>query len=535
LDDFDFIVVGAGSAGCVLAERLSADPNHRVLVVEAGGDDRRFWIKTPIGYGKTFHHPTLNWRYTAEPDPGLAGRAAYWPRGKVLGGSSSINALVYSRGLPGDYDDWRAAGNPGWGWSDVEPVFRKFERRILADGTAVGGGALFVADREAEYHPIKRHFYAAAREVGLPVAGEAGVAAGQGVGAYAITTRQGLRCSAADAFLRPAMARRNLDVRTHALVQRILFEDGRAVGIEYRRGGSLERATARAEVLVAAGAVNSPQLLQLSGIGPAALLQDLGIATVYANPAVGGGLQDHLGVDYLFRATEPTLNDVLGSWSGRLSAGFSFLLSRSGPLSLSVNQMGGLVPASRNAPNPMVQLYFNPLSYSTKYVGRRPLLRPDPHPGFILGFNPCRPKSTGRIDIRSADPAAPPRIVPNYLSDSQDIADVITCARLIGRLLETRALRGLIAGPLRFDVTKADEAAIVADFKARCSTVYHPCGTCRMAPEDLGGVVDGECRVYGVQGLRVIDASIFPNITSANTNAPTIMAAHRAAALIAAR
>jgi choline dehydrogenase len=535
LDAFDYIVVGAGSAGCVLAERLSANPAHRVLVLEAGGDDRRFWVKTPIGYGKTFYHPTLNWRYTAEPDPGLGGRATYWPRGKVLGGSSSINALVYSRGRPADYDDWCAAGNPGWSWSDVEPVFRSFERRIRADGTALGEGPLYIADRETEYHPIKRHLYDAAREIGLPIAGEDGAAEGEGVAAYAITTRGGVRCSAADAFLRPAMARRNLEVRLHCHVHRILFTQGRATGIEYRRGETLERVAVRAEIVVAAGAVNSPQLLQLSGIGPPALLQELGIGVVYGNPAVGGALQDHIGIDYLFRASEPTLNGVLGTWSGRLGAGLRFLVARKGPLSLSVNQMGGIVPTGPDAAAPMAQLYFNPLSYSTKYVGRRPLLQPDPFPGFILGFNPCRPRSTGRIDLRSADPAAPPKIMPNYLSNNQDIADVIRCGRLIGRLLGTRALRQLIVGPRRFDVCEADDAEILADFRARCSTVYHPCGTCRMVPETNGGVVDRQCRVYGVAGLRVVDASIFPNITSANTNAPTIMVAHRAAAFIGAR
>jgi choline dehydrogenase len=532
--EFDFIIVGAGSAGCVLADRLSADGRRRVLLVEAGGSDRRFWIRTPIGYGKTFFDPAVNWKFAAEPDPGIAGRAVYVPRGKVLGGSSSINAMVYCRGLPGDFDDWRAAGNPGWGWDDVEPVFRHLERRVRADGSIEGDGPLWVSDREPEYHPVKRHFYDAARELGLPVARDMNGPSPEGVGAYAITTRNGLRCSAADAFLRPALGRPNLEVRTGALVERIVFEGRRAIGIDYRIGAAVTRVRARAEVVLAAGAVSSPQLLQLSGIGPGALLRDRGIAVLQANDAVGGGMQDHLGISYFYRATVPTLNDVLGSWSGRILAGARFLLARSGPLSLSVNQMGGMVRTSPGLARPDAQLYFNPLSYSTEQAGRRQLLRPDPYPGFILSFNPCRPTSAGRIDIASPDPARPPRIVTGYLSTAGDVAEVIAGARLIGRLQETRAMRALIAGTPVFDPARASDDEIVADFRARSGSVFHPCGTCRMAPEAAGGVVDAELRVHGVERLRVVDASIFPNITSANTNAPTIMVAAKAAGRIAA-
>jgi len=534
LDRFDIIIVGAGSAGSVLADRLSGDGRTRVLLLEAGGSDRRFWIRVPIGYGKTFYDPSVNWRYNAEPDPGIGGRVSYWPRGKVLGGSSSINAMVYCRGLPGDYDDWRDVGNPGWGWNDVEPVYRGFERVVGHDGTVQGDGPLFVSHREPEYHPLRRHFYAAAAELGFATGGDPNDSGYEGVCAYPITTRRGLRCSAADAFLRPAMVRRNLEVRTGALATRVLFEGRRAVGIEYRRGDRTERVQAEQAVLLAAGAVNSPQLLQLSGIGPGTLLRDRGVAVLYDNDAVGRGLQDHLGISYFYRATEPTLNAVLGSWHGRLTAGCRFLLSRTGPLSLSVNQMGGLVRSSPSRPRPDVQLYFNPLSYSTEYVGKRLLFRPDRFPGFIMGFNTCRPTSVGRIDIASPDPLAAPQIVPNYLSTDHDIADVIASARLIGRFQETRAMRALIDGTPAFDLAGASDDEIVADFRTRSGSVFHACGTCRMAPESAGGVVDPTLRVYGVEGLRVIDASIFPNVTSANTNAPAIMVAHRAAQLMAA-
>ena len=532
MDQFDFIVVGGGSAGCVLAERLSADRRNRVLLLEAGGHDRRLWIKLPIGYGKSFYDPAVNWQYRAEPDPGLGGRAAYWPRGKVLGGSGSINAMVYCRGMPGDFDDWRDAGNPGWGWSDVEPAFGRVERRIGKDGRVQGSGPLWVSDREPEYHPLKRHFLAAAREAGLPVTDDLNGAQPEGAASYPITTRHGLRWSAADAFLRPALRRPNLSVRTSSLAERILFDGPRAVGVQYRALGRPTQVRATRAVVLAAGAVNTPQLLQLSGIGPAAVLQQAGIDVRFGNDAVGGNLSDHLGINYFYRATEPTLNQVLGTWPGRAAAALQFLLTRSGPLSLSVNQMGGMVRTGAGQPRPNAQLYFNALSYTTETVGKRALLKPDPYPGFILSFNPCRPTSRGRIDIAGPDPAAPPRIVPNYLSTDSDIADVIACARLIGRLQNTAAMRALIADTPVFDPAAASDADILADFRARSGTVYHPCGTARMAPRDTGGVVDARLRVYGVEGLRVADASIFPNITSANTNAPTIMAAGKAAELM---
>lgn len=534
MQEFDYIVVGAGSAGCVVADRLSADPRRSVLLIEAGGSDFRFWIKTPIGYGKSFFDPAVNWRFESLPDPGLGDRVVYVPRGKVLGGSSSINAMVYARGLPGDFDDWRDAGNPGWGWSDVEPVFRSFERRVAGDGSARGDGPLWVSDREAEYHPLKRHYLAAAREAGLPIVSDLGLTEAEGVGPYLINTRKGLRCSAADAFLRPAMKRPNLTVATGLIVDRIGFEGRRARTVECLIGGERRSYRARAEIVLSAGAVGSPAILQRSGVGPGALLADLGVPIVHDAPGVGGHLQDHLGINYYYRATEPTLNAVLGTWPGRIAAGIRFLATRTGALSLSVNQMGGLVRSSPELARPDMQLYFNPLSYSTEIAGQRKLSKPDPWPGFILSFNACRPTSTGRIDIAGADPLAQPRIRPNYLSTDRDLADVLAGARLVARLQETRAMKALAAAITLFDPARASDEAIVEDFRKRSGSVFHLCGTCRMAPQAADGVVGPDLKVHGVEGLRVADTSIFPNVTSANTNAPAIMVGHKAAAMIAA-
>ncbi|MDQ0474725.1 GMC family oxidoreductase [Labrys wisconsinensis] len=531
-ESFDFIVIGAGSAGCVLADRLSEDGRHSVLVLEAGGHDRRFWIKTPIGYGRIFFDGRVNWKYQAEPDRGLGDRRAYWPRGRVVGGSSSINALVYCRGLPHDFDDWRDEGNPGWGWADVEPVFAGFEGRIDRAGRVRTPGPLAVADVGDEVHPLKRHFLDAARELGLPETDDFNGASPEGVGVYAITRRRGLRCSAADAFLRPALRRPGVRLETQALATRIVLAGGRAEGVDYQQGGEVRRAQARIAVILSAGAIASPQLLQLSGIGPGALLQEHGIAVQVDRPAVGGHLQDHLAVTYRYRATQPTLNDELHSWWGKLGAGLRYVLTRRGTLSLSVNQCGGFVRAGPDSRAPDLQLYFNPVTYTTAPEGTRPLMNPDPFPGFILSYQPCRPTSRGRIDIASPDPRRPPQIRPNSLSTSKDFADVVAGGRFMQALVRTAAIRDLVAAPLTPTIETMDDEAILADFRARCGTVFHPVGTCRMGPDPASAVVDAALRVHGVEGLRVVDASVFPSITSGNTNAPTIMVAHKAAELI---
>jgi len=534
LGEFDYIIVGSGSAGSVLADRLSADGQASVLVLEAGGSDRRFWIRMPIGYGRTFFDERVNWKYQTEPDPATASRRSYWPRGKVIGGSSSINAMVYCRGLPVDFDGWRERGNPGWGWDDVQEYFRRSERRVDAGGNAQAGGPLYVSDVSAELHPLRRHFFAAAEEVGLPYSDDFNGPNPEGVGVYQINTRNGMRCSAADAFLRPALQRRNLRLLTHALVHKVLFEGRRAVGVAFEKGGQVLQARARREVILSAGAVNSPQLLQLSGVGPARLLQRFGIPLVLDQALVGAQLQDHLGINYYYRSNEPTLNDLLYPLHGKLSAGLRYVLTRRGPLSVSVNQSGGFVRSRPDSAAPDMQLYFNPVTYSTAPEGKRPLMNPDPFSGFIISFQPCRPSSRGRIGIASADPRQPPRIEPNYLATAEDLDAVIAGGRLVQRLMRSRALRALVREAIAPDLDGMDDAQILDDFRLRCGSVFHPVGTCAMGPDAQRAVVDARLRVYGLQGLRVVDASIFPNITSGNTNAPTIMVAQKAADMILA-
>ncbi len=531
VDQFDYIIIGAGTAGCVLADRLSAGSRDRILVLEAGGTDRRFWIKTPIGYGRTFADPKVNWKYQTLPNPGLDGRRIYWPRGRVIGGSSSINALVYCRGMPADFDDWRQMGNAGWGWDDVRPYFERSERRVDAAGHAGSDGPLDVKDVTPFLHPMRRNWSDAAAELGLAWTDDFNGPHPDGLGCYQVTIRNGLRRSAADAFLRPALRRANVRLETGAWVSRIRFDRRRAVGVEYVRGGEPRFAAANREVILCGGAVNSPQLLQLSGIGPASTLGSAGITLLLDNPAVGGNLQDHLAVVYSFKATQPTLNDELHSTLGKLRVGLRYLLARRGPLALSVNQFGGFARADPKSPRPDVQLYFNPVTYGAGDATRT-RIEVDAFPGFYLCFQPTRPTSVGRIDVANADFRRPPDIAPNYLSTEKDVADVVHGGRLMQAIARTRAIKSLILEPIAPDLDAMDPAGLIADFRARASTVYHPVGTCRMGKSAGESVVDASLKVHGIERLRVVDASVFPTVTSANTNAPTVMVAQKAADLI---
>jgi choline dehydrogenase len=529
---YDFVIVGAGSAGCILADRLSASGRHSVLVIEAGGRGRSPWLKLPLGYGKTFFDPKVNWKYQTEPEPALNGRRGYWPRGKVVGGSGAINALVYARGLPDDYDDWAASGATGWAWRDVAPAFSEIETRVRADGHRTGTGPITVQDVSDQVHPLSRHFFAAARDLGHPVTHDCNGTAPEGATTYRVTTRAGLRASSAEMCLKPALARSNLTLHSGALVDRVAFDGARAVAVHYRTRGQPRIARARREIILAAGAIGSPAILQRSGVGAPDTLEAAGITVHLDQPKVGAELQDHLGINYTFRACEPTLNGDLAPLGGKLRAALRYALTRRGPLALSVNQCGGFFRSAPGATRADQQIYFNPVSYTTTPKGRRSVVNPDPFPGFILGFQPTRPTSRGTIAVTDADPASPPRITPNSLASAADRAGVIAGARLCQQLLATAPLDRLVAGPKDSDPRDMDDAALLEDFRARCGTVFHPVGTCRMGRDAETCVVDSRLRLHGAEGLRVIDASVFPAITSGNTNAPTMMVAWRAAGFI---
>ena len=534
MESFDYVIVGAGTAGCVLANRLTEDGKATVLLLEAGGSDRSLWIQLPIGYGRTYFDKKINWMYDTNPVAGLNGRSSYWPRGKVIGGSGSINAMVYVRGQPRDFNDWQALGNDGWGWDDVLPYFRKSESYQHGPCETHGGdGPMHVTDISAHAHPLCERFIETAQGLGFARNPDLNAPPHEGVGVYPINTHRGRRASSANAFLRPALRRPNLTLRTGAHATRILFEGRRAVGIRYRRGGRETEVRANGEVILAGGAINSPQLLQLSGIGDPALLMPLGIDMVESLPAVGENLQDHLAVSYFYKSRLATLNDELRPMLGKLRAGLRYLRDRGGPLSMSVNQGGGFVRSSVDEPHVNLQLYFSPVSYTQTPLSARKLLNPDPFSAFLLSFNACRPTSRGHIRIASASAFEPPSIQPNYLSSEQDVAEALVGCRLLRALSRTAPLADIITEEIvPGSAVGDDDEALMDDFRSRADTVYHPTSSCAMGPDPRTSVVDARLRVHGVEGLRVIDASIFPTITSGNTNAPTVMVAEKGAAMV---
>ncbi|MER9966089.1 GMC family oxidoreductase N-terminal domain-containing protein [Mesorhizobium sp. M0060] len=533
MQTYDFIIVGSGSAGSVLAERLSASGRFSVLVLEAGGSDRRFYVQMPLGYGKTFFDPAVNWNYKTEPDPGLAGNVDHWPRGKLLGGSSSINAMVWIRGAREDFDAWRDAGNPGWGFDDLLPAFKALEdNQAGADQWRGVGGPLHITDCSTSVHPLTKRYLAAANQAGLPLNPDFNGATQEGVGVYQITTRNGRRMSAARAFLRPAMKRKNVRVEINALATKILFEGKRAVGVEYLQNGETKTARAGREIILSGGSVNSPQLLQLSGIGPSALLGALGIPVICANENVGANLQDHVGINYTFKGRQPTLNQILRPWWGKLLVGMQYVLLRSGPLSLSMNNAGGFFRTDPAAARPNMQLYFQALSTVIPKSGERPILTPDPWPGFSIGLSNCRPSSRGEIMIRSANPRDHPKIVANAFSTEADVAEMLAAVKFVRKIASMPAMAEIIEEEVLPGPSITSDADLIQDFRKRSGTVYHPVSTCRMGPDPARAVVDPRLKVHGLEALRVIDASIFPDNITGNTNAAAIMTGWKGAELV---
>lgn len=530
---YDYVIVGAGSAGCVLANRLSADPSKNVLLLEAGGEDRNPWIHVPVGYFKTLHNPKTDWCFKADPDPGLNGRSLDWPRGKVLGGSSAINGLLYIRGQKEDYDTWRQMGNEGWSFDDVLPYFRRAEDQERgADAFHGEGGPLAVSDMRAR-RDVCEALIAAAEELGIPRSDDFNGARQEGAGYFQLTARNGRRCSAATAYLKPVRSRRNLEVVTGALAECLLFDEASprtAIGIAYSVGSERRQATVHGggEIILSAGAIGSPQLLQLSGIGPGLLLSDLGIAVRHELPGVGENLQDHLQVRSVYEVNVPTLNDEINNLVRRAAIGLRYILTRRGPMAMGASQVCIFCKTRPELATPDIQFHFQPLSAD------KPGLKMHPFSGITMSVCQLRPESRGRIAIRSPDPAAHPSIQPNYLSTPTDRQTVIDGLKVTRRLVATRALSGFVRREhLPGTEAQTDEELLQAA-RDISQTIYHPTSSCRMGRDPMA-VVDSGFRVHGVGGLRVVDASAMPTITSGNTNAPTIMMAEKASDLILGR
>ena len=525
--EFDYIIVGAGSAGCVLAARLSEDPATRVLLLEAGPPDRSFWIHLPIGYGKTMWDKRINWCFETDPDPNMNGRRIYWPRGKTLGGSSSINGLIYIRGQREDYDHWAALGNAGWGWDEVLPYFVKSEHNQRGASAAHGGsGPLKVSDIGAT-HELIEGFIAGAGQQGVRRTDDFNGGDQEGAGYYQLTAWKGWRCSTATGYLKPARGRANLRIETEAQAAGLVIENGRAVGVRYRQGGEMKTARCRAEVLLAAGAIQSPQLLQLSGIGPAALLRKHGIAVVRELPGVGENLQDHLQIRLIYECSKPiSTNDALKSWFGQARLGMQWLFTRSGPLAVGINQGGCFMRAlPQESKTPDIQFHVSTLS--ADMAGGKV----HPFSGFTMSVCQLRPESRGHIRIRSTDPFQPPEMQPNYLSTDLDRRTAVAGVKAARAIAQSAAMRPLVKREVKPGPEAGDDAALLEFCRNNGATIFHPSGTCKMG-HDAMAVVDARLRVHGVPGLRVIDCSVMPTLVSGNTNGPIVMMAEKAVDMI---
>jgi choline dehydrogenase len=519
---FDYVVVGGGTAGCVLANRLSADPGVRVCLLEAGGKDDWIWFHIPIGYLYAMGNPRADWCFQTEPEPGLNGRALNYPRGKVLGGCSAINGMIYMRGQAADYDHWRQLGNVGWSWTDVLPYFRRSQDQARGADEHHGAGGEWRVEEMRLTWEILDAFREAAAQAGVPKIDDFNRGDNEGCGYFQVNQRRGLRWSAATAFLKPALGRPNLEVITGAHATRLRFQGKRCVGVEFVEGGATRFVGAAGEVVLAAGAVKTPQLLLLSGVGPAEHLSEHGIELVHDAPGVGGNLQDHLQIRCIYKVSGVrTLNERAGSLIGKALMGAEYALFRRGPLTMAPSQLGGFAKSDPSRATPNLQYHIQPLSLE-KFG--EPL---HPFPAFTASVCNLRPESRGAIRLKSADPAAAPAIRPNYLDDPADRLVAAQAIRLTRRIVAQPALAKYRPEEFRPGPQyQSDEelAKAAGDFS---TTIFHPVGTAKMG-RDPAAVVDDRLWAHGLEGLRIADASVMPTITSGNTNSPVVMIAEKA-------
>ena len=526
--DFDYIIVGAGTSGCLLANRLSADSKTKVLLLEAGGKDDYFWIRVPVGYLFTMNNPRTDWCFSTEESTGLNGRSLNYPRGKVLGGCSSINGMIYMRGQARDYDHWRQLGNSGWGWDEALKYFKRSEGHVLGENQMHGGNGEWRVEGQRLSWEILDAFRDAAAETGIPNTTDFNTGNNEGCGYFEVNQKQGVRWSAADAFLHPIKSRANLTVITKAHVNKIQFEGKKVTGVRFWRGYELFEASVSGEIILASGAIGSPQIMQTSGISSGALSQKLGINNIIDLPGVGENLQDHLQMRLVFKVKNTkTLNLRANSLLGKIGMGLEYFLFKRGPMTMAPSQLGGFAKSDENRETPNLQYHIQPLS--TEKLGD-PL---HPFEAFTASVCNLRPESRGHVRIKTEDSRVPPKIQPDYLSDPADRKVAADAIKLTRKIVSSPAMKKFEPEEFKPGIEFASEDELAREAGNIGTTIFHPVGTCKMGPKsDKMAVVDERLKVYGLQGLRVVDASVMPTITSGNTNSPTLMIAEKASDMI---
>jgi len=530
LNNFDLVIVGAGSAGCIVANQIISNTNLRVLLIEAGPSDNSPVIKVPLGYGMTFYHKKMNWNFYSEIQKNLNNREIYYPRGKVVGGSGSINAMIYARGLSSDFKNWHLSKD--WSWENIKATYDQIEFSINDKINILPSNKIPVNDVSKKHHPILRNFFDASQDFNFTLNKQLKSSLENQVGNYNVNIFDGFRTSSSTAFLKPIKTHPNLKILTKTEVLKLEYENNKISSLKIKYQNKIIIVKPKIGTILSTGAIMTPYLLLKSGIGSSEELKDFNIPVNLHSPHIGKNLQDHLGLDYLYKTFMTTLNSDLGTWGGRIKSIFRYLYNRTGPFALSLNQGGGYINWNSLDPYPNIQLYFNPLTYSVSYKNKRPLLKTDKFNGFIIGFNSCRPKSLGEVKLKVSKKNYLPSIDPKYLSDERDIHDLYSTFDFIRKFTTNRHINEIIKSPVNIDPINTNNDELLDHFKSNATTVYHPCGTCRMSREINSGVVSEKLKVHGIDNLWIVDASIMPNITSGNINAPVMMLSYLSSKII---